>query len=196
MAAAGLQEVGLADRAVLGQAVGRGDAAGARQASRAALVCGVAFMTASAVVMLLVPDGLARIYSSEPEVLAAAILLIPIAGVFQVFDGIQVVAPDLGDAACQLLDRLASQPPPEVKLRRCKVLYVSPLKALAVDVERNLRAPLAGIANAAMTRGDAYLETGDIAAARLLFERAAVAGFGMPGGIQQLVADRSRRRRR
>jgi ATP-dependent Lhr-like helicase len=30
--------------------------------------------------------------------------------------------------------------------RGCKVLYISPLKALAVDVERNLRAPLAGIA--------------------------------------------------
>jgi ATP-dependent helicase Lhr and Lhr-like helicase len=43
------------------------------------------------------------------------------------------------------LDRLASQPPPGEKLRRCRVLYVSPLKALAVDVERNLRAPLTGI---------------------------------------------------
>ena len=32
---------------------------------------------------------------------------------------------------------------------RCRVLYVSPLKALAVDIERNLRAPLAGIANRA-----------------------------------------------
>ena len=31
----------------------------------------------------------------------------------------------------------------------CRVLYVSPLKALAVDVERNLRSPLAGIANMA-----------------------------------------------
>lgn len=31
--------------------------------------------------------------------------------------------------------------------RRCRVLYVSPLKALAVDVERNLRAPIAGITN-------------------------------------------------
>ena len=84
--------LGAAAAVLVGQAVGRGDAAGARQASRAALVCAVAFMTASAVVMLLVPDGLARIYSSEPEVLAAAVLLIPIAGVFQVFDGIQVVA--------------------------------------------------------------------------------------------------------
>ena len=33
--------------------------------------------------------------------------------------------------------------------RRCKVVYISPIKALAVDVERNLRAPLIGIAQAA-----------------------------------------------
>jgi len=38
----------------------------------------------------------------------------------------------------------------------CRVLYVSPLKALAVDVERNLAAPLAGIARAAEHRGDSY----------------------------------------
>ncbi|MFN2446432.1 MAG: DEAD/DEAH box helicase [Vicinamibacterales bacterium] len=36
---------------------------------------------------------------------------------------------------------------------RCRVIYVSPLKALAVDVERNLRAPLAGIANVAAAEG-------------------------------------------
>ncbi|MGM1064098.1 ATP-dependent helicase [Saccharothrix sp. Mg75] len=47
------------------------------------------------------------------------------------------------------LDRLASTPVPEDPRRRCRVLYVSPLKALAVDVERNLRAPLAGIRQAA-----------------------------------------------
>ncbi len=39
---------------------------------------------------------------------------------------------------------------------RCRVLYVSPLKALAVDVERNLRAPLAGISRIAEGRGDAF----------------------------------------
>ena len=39
----------------------------------------------------------------------------------------------------------ASSQRPADKLKRCRVLYVSPLKALAVDVERNLRAPLAGI---------------------------------------------------
>jgi ATP-dependent Lhr-like helicase len=47
------------------------------------------------------------------------------------------------------LDQLASTPPPQEKLRRCRVLYVSPLKALAVDIERNLRSPLAGIKHAA-----------------------------------------------
>ncbi len=51
------------------------------------------------------------------------------------------------------LDQLASSPPPVEKLARCRVLYVSPLKALAVDVERNLRSPLAGIRHAAARMG-------------------------------------------
>ena len=46
------------------------------------------------------------------------------------------------------LDRLAHEPAPEDPKHRCRVLYVSPLKALAVDVERNLRAPLTGIRQA------------------------------------------------
>jgi ATP-dependent Lhr-like helicase len=46
------------------------------------------------------------------------------------------------------LDRLAREPVPQDARRRCRVLYVSPLKALAVDVERNLRAPLTGIRQA------------------------------------------------
>jgi ATP-dependent helicase Lhr and Lhr-like helicase len=50
------------------------------------------------------------------------------------------------------LDRLAQEPPAEPG-RRCRVLYVSPLKALAVDVERNLRAPLHGIRHAASRIG-------------------------------------------
>ncbi|WP_344998322.1 ATP-dependent helicase, partial [Tsukamurella soli] len=50
------------------------------------------------------------------------------------------------------LDRLADRPPPEH--RHTSVLYISPLKALAVDVERNLRAPLAGIARVRERRGD------------------------------------------
>ena len=55
------------------------------------------------------------------------------------------------------LDRLATQPAPEPS-RRCRVLYISPLKALAVDVERNLRNPLVGIAAAAQRLGQARSE--------------------------------------
>ncbi|MBK6443077.1 MAG: ATP-dependent helicase [Actinomycetales bacterium] len=51
------------------------------------------------------------------------------------------------------LDRLAVVPVPEDRTHRCRVLYVSPLKALAVDVERNLRSPLVGIGHAAARLG-------------------------------------------
>jgi ATP-dependent Lhr-like helicase len=51
------------------------------------------------------------------------------------------------------LDRLAAEPVPVEPRRRCRVLYVSPLKALAVDIERNLRAPLTGIRQAATRLG-------------------------------------------
>ena len=52
------------------------------------------------------------------------------------------------------LDRLAARAAsPTDPMRRCRVLYVSPLKALAVDVERNLRSPLAGIRQAAARLG-------------------------------------------
>ncbi len=47
------------------------------------------------------------------------------------------------------IDRLSALPTPEDPKRRCRVLYVSPLKALAADVERNLRSPLVGISQAA-----------------------------------------------
>jgi ATP-dependent Lhr-like helicase len=68
------------------------------------------------------------------------------------------------------IQRVMFEAAPEPKAR-CRVLYISPLKALAVDVERNLRAPLAGIANNAAARGDAHLvpvvgvRTGDTPAA-------------------------------
>jgi ATP-dependent Lhr-like helicase len=51
------------------------------------------------------------------------------------------------------LDRLAGEQAPAEIARRCRVVYVSPLKALAVDVERNLRAPLTGIRQAAARLG-------------------------------------------
>ncbi|MYY01200.1 MULTISPECIES: DEAD/DEAH box helicase [unclassified Streptomyces] len=51
------------------------------------------------------------------------------------------------------LDRLAAVPPPADAKKRCRVLYVSPLKALAVDVERNLRSPLTGIRQESVRQG-------------------------------------------
>jgi len=50
------------------------------------------------------------------------------------------------------LDSLAAAPAPDPR-QRCRVVYVSPLKALAVDVERNLRSPLTGIGLAAQRLG-------------------------------------------
>jgi ATP-dependent Lhr-like helicase len=70
-----------------------------------------------------------------------------------------------------VLDRLHSEPLPP-PARRCRVLYVSPLKALAYDINRNLRAPLAGIRHAAERLGqpapaplETFLRTGDTPAA-------------------------------
>ena len=51
------------------------------------------------------------------------------------------------------LDKLMLQTPAEQQNVGCRVLYLSPLKALAADVERNLRSPLAGIANFAKREG-------------------------------------------
>ena len=50
------------------------------------------------------------------------------------------------------LDKLMLRTPPDAE-RGCRVVYLSPLKALAADVERNLRSPLAGIANMAQRAG-------------------------------------------
>ena len=46
------------------------------------------------------------------------------------------------------IDKLATEPPAADPAQRCRVLYISPLKALAVDIERNLRSPLAGVGQA------------------------------------------------
>jgi len=84
--------VGDAASVLVGQAIGRGDPAATKGAARAALASGVAFMATTAALFLSLPEPLARLYSRDPGVIAVAAGLIPIAGVFQVFDGLQVVA--------------------------------------------------------------------------------------------------------
>lgn len=77
--------------ALVGQAVGRGDLEGARREAAAAFVIGVGVMALSAVVFLALPGALARLYTPDVAVLGIAVALIPIAGAFQLFDGMQAV---------------------------------------------------------------------------------------------------------
>ncbi|MGE5209888.1 MAG: DEAD/DEAH box helicase, partial [Acidobacteriota bacterium] len=68
------------------------------------------------------------------------------------------------------IDRLTTSPRPEERSHRTRVLYISPLRALAFDIEKNLRAPLKGIELAAQRLGEAFvapevgMRTGDTAA--------------------------------
>jgi MATE family multidrug resistance protein len=77
---------------IVGHAVGRGDAGAVRRSTVAALVVGAGFMALMAALLIGAPGLLSRAYTSDPAVLALAVLLMPIAGVFQVFDGLQVVS--------------------------------------------------------------------------------------------------------
>ena len=84
--------VGAAAAVRVGRAVGARDAASARRAASTALLLGVGFMCLTAVLFMTMPVALARLFTPDARVLSVAVLLIPIAGVFQVFDGIQAVA--------------------------------------------------------------------------------------------------------
>ncbi|MFW5950641.1 MAG: MATE family efflux transporter [Gemmatimonadota bacterium] len=79
----------------VGQAVGRDDAPGARAAVTSALLAGAGFMVFTGLLFLAFPGPLTALYTGEPAVVAVATALIPIAGVFQVFDGLQAVAAGL-----------------------------------------------------------------------------------------------------
>jgi len=76
---------------MVGHAVGAGDVAESRRDAVAALAVGVGFMALMAIVFALVPNVLARSYVSDPATRLMAATLIPIAAVFQVFDGTQVI---------------------------------------------------------------------------------------------------------
>lgn len=77
---------------LVGHAIGENDAPHARRVAASALILGASFMALCAAVFLIAPGPFARAYTSLPAVVAVAAALIPIAGLFQVFDGIQVVA--------------------------------------------------------------------------------------------------------
>jgi MATE family, multidrug efflux pump len=83
--------VGAAAATRVGNAVGRGDPAEARRAALVSLGLGAAVMTFSALMFASVPRLLAHIYTNDAEVIAMASALLPIAALFQIFDGIQAV---------------------------------------------------------------------------------------------------------
>lgn len=99
--------LGSAAAVLVGNAVGRGDATAARRAARTALITGAGFMSLTALAFLGLPELLARAYTSDAAVLAIAAALIPIAGIFQVFDGLQAVGAGilrgLGDTRIPML---------------------------------------------------------------------------------------------
>jgi len=76
----------------VGQAIGAGDAGGSRRAAASGLLIGAGFMSLMAALFIGTPRLLASAYTSVGEVISLAALLIPIAGCFQVFDGLQVVS--------------------------------------------------------------------------------------------------------
>jgi multidrug resistance protein, MATE family len=77
---------------LIGNAIGRHDPAAARRYAGAALICGTGFMLLSALTFISIPRQLAELYTTQGGVLLLAMQLIPVAGIFQVFDGLQVVA--------------------------------------------------------------------------------------------------------
>jgi MATE family multidrug resistance protein len=102
--------LGIAASVRVGWAVGRGDPAAVRRSVRAALLAAIAVMSAFMLLFLCLPHALASVMTTQPEQLAIAVLLIPIAGVFQIGDGIQVVAigclRGLGDVRSPMLANL------------------------------------------------------------------------------------------
>jgi MATE family multidrug resistance protein len=99
--------LGSASAVLVGNAVGRGDVVAARRAARTALVTGALFMSVTALLFLVFPGVFARAYTPDVRVLAIAASLIPIAGIFQVFDGLQAVGAGilrgLGDTRVPML---------------------------------------------------------------------------------------------
>ncbi|HEV2991084.1 MAG TPA: MATE family efflux transporter [Candidatus Angelobacter sp.] len=74
----------------VGHAIGAKDISGAIRSGWMAIIFSIAFECCSALVLLCFPKAIARIYSSDLLVIHAGALLLLIAGVFQLFDGLQV----------------------------------------------------------------------------------------------------------
>jgi MATE family multidrug resistance protein len=83
--------IGSAAAVRVGHAYGARDSAGAARAGWMAIYFGQAFMFCAALVLMLFPKYIARIYSAQPEVISMGAKLLMVAAVFQLFDGMQAV---------------------------------------------------------------------------------------------------------
>ncbi len=85
--------LGISQAAVtrVGNLLGAGQARLARRASWIALVMGASVMSVSAVAFVVARHAIARLYTTDAEVLALAASIFPVAAAFQLFDGTQVV---------------------------------------------------------------------------------------------------------
>jgi MATE family multidrug resistance protein len=75
----------------VGNGLGRGDPAAAARSGWMALGLGAAVMSVCGLVLLLVPQAIARVFTPDIAIIAAAVPLLRIAAFFQLFDGLQVV---------------------------------------------------------------------------------------------------------
>ncbi len=76
----------------VGQALGRGDPPGASRAGWAALALGAGFMTCAGLAFVLIPRSIMGVFTSDAGVMSTGVVLLLVAAVFQLFDGLQVVA--------------------------------------------------------------------------------------------------------
>ena len=76
----------------VGNAVGRRDAPGVRFSARVGTGLALGFQAVAAMVMLLFPRAVARLYTSDPRVVAVAAELLVLAALFQLSDGVQASA--------------------------------------------------------------------------------------------------------
>jgi MATE family multidrug resistance protein len=76
----------------VGHAIGAGKFEEAKRSGWLAVALGGGFMLCAALVLLAIPERLIGIFTSNADVLAVAIPLLLVAAIFQLFDGIQVVA--------------------------------------------------------------------------------------------------------
>ena len=83
--------MGQAAAVLVGHAIGAADQFAARRSARAAVFYGVGFMAFTSIVFLILPTPLARLYTNDVATIALAATLLPVAGVFQLFDGAQAV---------------------------------------------------------------------------------------------------------